>query len=146
MKTITFTASQDTVDDDGESVKLAFDTPPTRVRVGTTATTTVSIDDDDGAGVSVSKAALTIGEGRSGTYTIVLDSQPTANVAVAINDPPGNTDVTADPAEPDVLLERLELGEDGDGGSRAGRRRGRRDGHRDPHRDLHRHQLQQRHG
>ncbi len=98
LKSFTFTATQDTVDDDGESVKLAFDTPPTRVSVGTTATTTVSIDDDDGAGVSVSRAALPIGEGRSGTYTIVLDSQPTANVTVTINDPPGNTDVTAEPA------------------------------------------------
>ena len=97
-KSLTFTASQDTVDDDGESVKLAFDTPPTRVSVGTTATTTVSIDDDDGAGVSVSEAALTIGEGSSGTYTIVLDSQPTADVTVTINDPSGNTDVTAEPA------------------------------------------------
>ena len=98
-KTITFTATDDTVDDDDESVLLAFGTAlPTGVSAGTTATTTVSIDDDDGAGVSVSKAALTIGEGRSGTYTIVLDSQPTANVTVTINDPPGNTDVTADPA------------------------------------------------
>ena len=97
-KSFTFTATQDNVDDDGESVKLAFDTPPTRVSVGTTATTTVSIDDDDGAGMTVSEAALTIGEGSSGTYTIVLDSQPTANVTVTINDPPGNTDVTAEPA------------------------------------------------
>ena len=61
---------------------------------GTTAETTVSIDD---AGVSVSAAALTIGEGSSGTYTIVLRSQPTADVTVTINDP-ANTDVTADPA------------------------------------------------
>ena len=97
-KTITFSATQDTMDDDGESVLLAFGTLPGGVSAGTTATTTVSIDDDDGAGVSVSAAALTIGEGSSGTYTIVLDSQPTADVVVTINDPSGNTDVTADPA------------------------------------------------
>ena len=96
-KSFTFTATQDTMDDDGEGVKVAFGTPlPTGVSVG--APTTVSIDDDDGAGVSVSKAALTIDEGSSGTYTIVLDSQPTADVVVTINDPTGNTDVTADPA------------------------------------------------
>ena len=98
-QTIAFMATQDSMDDDGESVLLAFGTsPPSRVRAGTTATTTVSIDDDDGAGVSVSRAALTIDEGNSGTYTIVLDSQPTADVVVTINDPSGNTDVTADPA------------------------------------------------
>ena len=97
-KTIAFTAAQDDVDDDGESVLLAFGAPlPGGVSLGTTVTTTVSITDDDGAGVSVSESSLTIAEGSSGTYTIVLDSQPTADVAVAINDP-SNTDVTAEPA------------------------------------------------
>ena len=97
-KPITFSATQDTMDDDGESVLLGFGTLPIGVSAGTTATTTVRIDDDDGAGVSVSEAALTIGEGSSGTYTIVLDSEPTADVTVTINDPSANTDVTADPA------------------------------------------------
>ena len=97
-QTITFTAAQDDVDDDGESVLLGFGAPlPGGVSLGTTVTTTVSITDDDGAGVSVSESSLTIAEGSSGTYTIVLDSQPTAEVTVTINDP-SNTDVTAEPA------------------------------------------------
>ena len=97
-QTITFEAIQDEVDDDGESVLLGFGAPlPGGVSLGTTGTTTVSITDDDVAGVSVSESSLTIAEGSSGTYTIVLDSQPTAGVAVAINDP-SNTDVTAEPA------------------------------------------------
>ena len=97
-QTITFTATQDAEDDDGESVLLGFGAPlPGGVSPGTTVTATVSITDDDGAGVSVSESSLTIGEGSSGTYTIVLDSQPTASVAVAINDP-SNTDVTTEPA------------------------------------------------
>ena len=97
-QTITFTAAQDDVDDGGKSVLLGFGTTlPGGVSLGTTVTTTVSITDDDGAGVSVSKASLTIAEGSSGTYTIVLDSQPTADVTVTINDP-SNTDVTAEPA------------------------------------------------
>ena len=96
-KTITFTATQDAEDDDGESVLLAFGILPDGVNPGTRNETTVSITDDDDAGVSVSEASLTIAEGSSGTYTIVLDSQPTASVAVAINDP-SNTDVTAEPA------------------------------------------------
>ena len=77
-QTITFTAIQDEVDDDGESVRLSFGTLPPAVSLGTTTQATVSITDDDGAGVSVSESSLTIAEGSSGTYTIVLDSQPTA--------------------------------------------------------------------
>ena len=95
-QTITFNATQDDINDDGESVVLAFGTLPSGVSAGTQAT--VSINDDDGAGVSVSEASLSIAEGSSGTYTIVLDSQPTADVTVTINDPSGNTDVTAEPA------------------------------------------------
>ena len=95
-KSFTFTATNDMIDDDGESVRLGFGTLPPRVTAGATAT--VSIDDDDGAGVTVSVAGLTIDEGGSGTYTIKLDSQPTANVTVTINDPSVNTDVTAEPA------------------------------------------------
>ena len=96
-QTITFTATQDDVDDGGKSVLLAFGTLPPAVSLGTTTQATVSITDDDGAGVSVSESSLTIAEGSSGTYTIVLDSQPTADVTVTINDP-SNTDVTAEPA------------------------------------------------
>ena len=96
-KTFTFTAAQDEVDDDGERVLLGFGTLPPAVSLGTTTQATVSITDDDGAGVSVSESSLTIAEGSSGTYTIVLDSQPTADVTVTINDP-SNTDVTAEPA------------------------------------------------
>ena len=94
---LTFEATQDQLDDDGESVLLAFGTPlPEGVSAGTTSATTVTITDDDTAGVSVSDASLTIVEGSSGTYTIVLDSEPTATVTVTINDPTDNTDVTAD--------------------------------------------------
>ena len=97
-KTFTFSATQDNVNDDGERVKLAFGTLPSGVSAGTTEEATVSIDDDDGGGVSVSEPLVSIAEGGSGTYTIVLDSQPTADVTVTVNDPADNTDVTADPA------------------------------------------------
>ena len=97
-QTITFTATQDDVDDGGKSVLLAFGTTAAgRGEPGHDDQATVSITDDDGAGVSVSESSLTIAEGSSGTYTIVLDSQPTADVTVTINDP-SNTDVTAEPA------------------------------------------------
>ena len=46
-KTFTFTAIEDTIDDDGESVKLGFGNLPEGVSAGPTAETTVSITDDD---------------------------------------------------------------------------------------------------
>ena len=59
---------------------------------------TVTITDDDTAGVSVSKSAITITEENTtgDTYTVVLDSQPTANVTITIG---GQTaaDITATP-------------------------------------------------
>ena len=54
-KTLSFSATQDSVDDDGESVKLGFGSSlPTGVSVGSTDETTVSITDDDVPSVSVS--------------------------------------------------------------------------------------------
>ena len=52
-QTITFEAIQDEVDDDGESVLLAFGILPGGVSLGTTVTTTVSITDDDVPPVTV---------------------------------------------------------------------------------------------
>ena len=95
---VTFSATADDVDDDGESVKLSFQNLPTGVSAGSPNESTVSITDDDTAGVTVSDTSLDIDEGDSDTYTVVLDSQPTHNVTITVNDP-SNTDVTADPAD-----------------------------------------------
>ena len=81
----------DDIDDDGESVALAFETLPAGVTAGTTAT--VSIDDDDMAGVTVSATSLSIDEGASATYTVALDTEPTEDVTVAIAGH-GDTDIT----------------------------------------------------
>ena len=45
---------------------------------------TAAIEDDDHSGVSVSPQALTLEEGGSGSYTIALGSQPTAEVTIAV--------------------------------------------------------------
>ena len=54
--------------------------------LGTTRVHTLTIDDNDAAatpGVTVSTASLDLNEGgASGSYTVVLDSKPTANVTV----------------------------------------------------------------
>ena len=90
-KSFTFSATGDDIDDDGESVALAFETLPAGVTAGTTAT--VSIDDDDMAGVTVSATSLSIDEGGSATYTVALDTEPTEDVTVAIAGH-GDTDIT----------------------------------------------------
>ena len=66
-ETISFTATQDTLDDDDESVKLTFgNTLPTGVSASGITEATVSITDDDVPSVTVSfeKGAYTVAEGR----------------------------------------------------------------------------------
>ena len=133
-KTFTFSATEDSIDDNGESVKVGIGTPlPSIIKKGTTSETTVSITDDDTAGVTVTPVSLTVAEGGTATYTVVLDSQPTGDVTVAVNDPTDNTDVTADPASLTFTTTGWNVRPDRDGHRRPGRGRGRRDRHHHPH-------------
>ena len=96
-KSFTFTATQDSVDDDGESVKLTFDSPlPAGVSRGSVPETTVSITDDDEADLVLSKASLGPSEGGSESYTVALATQPSAQVTVTITGH-ADTDLTPDP-------------------------------------------------
>ena len=67
-KTVTFSATPDSVDDDDERVRLGFSTLPTRVTAGTPNETTVSITDDDVPAVTVSfgQSGYNRGRGRLG--------------------------------------------------------------------------------
>ena len=95
-KTLTFTAIDDDIDDDGESVTIAIGSPlPEIIALGAITETEVSITDDDEAGVTISETALEIQEGQQATYTVVLDSEPTAHVTVTIGSVAGN--VVIDP-------------------------------------------------
>ena len=89
----TFTAVDDDIDDDGESLEITFGTLPERVSAGTVATTTVSITDDDTAGVTVMPESLTVTEGSTSTYSVVLDSEPIATTTIGISGHSG-TDVS----------------------------------------------------
>ena len=60
------------------------------------ATAAVSISDDDTAGVAVSAGALRVPEGGSGSYTVVLESEPAGEVTVRVTVAAG-TDVTVSP-------------------------------------------------
>ena len=96
-KSFTFTAKDDLIDDDGESVDLAFGTLPGGVTAGGVTGATVTITDDDTAGVSIEPTELTVTEGGSDAYTVVLDTQPTGEVTVTISGHDG-TDVSVAPA------------------------------------------------
>ena len=53
------------------------------------ASHTVRIVDDDTRGVTIEPASPTVIEGGNGSYTVVLDTEPTANVTVTISYPEG---------------------------------------------------------
>ena len=86
-KTFSFTATSDTDDDDGESVKLSFGTLPAGVTEGTTNETTVSITDDDVPSVTVSfeNSAYSVDEGSSETIKVILSAEPERAVAIPIS-------------------------------------------------------------
>ena len=100
----------------------------------------VTVADDDTAGVSVSETTLTVAEGNSSTYTVVLDAQPASDVVITVSS--DNSDVTADTDAATsgnqttltFSLVQLGHGADGDGAGRPGRRRGERRGLHHPRR------------
>ena len=85
-KSFTFTAAQDTVDDDDESVKLGFGTLPLGVSAGSTAETTMFIADDDVPSVAVSfeQGSYTVDEGSTVTVKVKLDADPERTVTIPI--------------------------------------------------------------
>ena len=86
-KTISFTATEDLIDDDDEKVKLAFGTFPPGVSAGSTSTTKVSIvvDDDPHVRVEFGSATYSVAEGSSVTVTVKLDVDPERTVAIPLS-------------------------------------------------------------
>ena len=85
-KSITFTATDDSVDDDGESVLLGFGTLPTRVSAGSPATATVNITDNDVRAVMVryEQGSYTVGEGSSVVIKVILSADPERTVTISV--------------------------------------------------------------
>ena len=96
-QTVTVTTTDDRINDDGESLRLTFGTLPGRVTSTSPSAATVSINDDDVAGVTLSETSLGIAEGGSGSYTVVLTSEPTADVTIESRAPAGS-DLTVNPS------------------------------------------------
>ena len=87
-KTFTFTATDDSADDDGESVKFTFGTLPTGVSEDASNNeATVAITDDDApASVTVDFAqdSYTVAEGSSVAVTVTLDDDPERQVVIPL--------------------------------------------------------------
>ena len=96
-QTVTVTAGQD---DDAANDTAALTHNPGGANYGSVsnAILMVTVTDDETAGVTVTPTSLMVDEGGTNTYTVVLDTRPTAAVTVTINDPTDNTDVSANPA------------------------------------------------
>ena len=87
QKSFTFTATQDTMDDDDESVKLAFSTNlPSRVSTGTPHQTTVRITDDDDPQVTVmfAQTSYLVAEGETVTVRVALSADPERTVTIPL--------------------------------------------------------------
>ena len=98
--TLSVATASDSVDEANSVVTatISADTgSPVSYSVGTPSSAMVTVQDNDIRDVTVSTAALTVNEGTMGTYTVVLDSQPTANVTVTPSRT-GSSDVTFSPA------------------------------------------------
>ena len=80
--TVTITAvDNNTVAASAKSVRVSA-TAANVQRITAPSNKILTITDDDTRGVTVSATALEIEEGRTGTYTVVLDSEPTGAVTV----------------------------------------------------------------
>ena len=75
--TKTYRILGDTRDESDETIKLVG-----YANGWVSGRVTITITDDDGAGVTISKETLTVDAGDSATYTVVLDSDPGAQVVV----------------------------------------------------------------
>ncbi len=109
--TLTFTAADDMIAEDAETLTLELGTLPAGVTAGTAASVAVTITDNDTAGVTVveSGGSTTVSEDPSvtDTYTVRLNSQPLTNVVVRATAPAG---VQVDgPAAGRTWLSQLDL-------------------------------------
>ena len=92
-QTIGFTPTQDGIDEDDETVTVGGTTTSGL----TVEAATLTILDDDTREVRVSAESLTVDEGSSRTYTVMLGSEPSGDVTVTPS-VTGDADVTLTPS------------------------------------------------
>ena len=97
-QTVSFSATEDIIDDDDESIRLAFGTLPPGVTGSGATTTTVSINDNDDPEVTVQFGSATYGfaEGGGVTVTVKLDPDPERTVTIPLSTTYGGGATSAD--------------------------------------------------
>ena len=102
-QTVTVTAAEDNTDDANGTATFTHTASSTDTDYGSSLTiasvTATEADNDTLAGVTVSKTSVSVTEGSTATYTVVLDTAPTANVTIAVaKQSGGDADLTVSPA------------------------------------------------
>ena len=98
-KTINVTATDDDVDDDGESLTLGFDTLPDGYGPGKTPATSVNIRDNDDPVVTVSYGQPAYESREGGPAAVIrvrLNANPERQVTIPLTATPGNGATDAD--------------------------------------------------
>ena len=91
--TVTLTAVDNDIDGPDKTVTIRA-AVTSDAEVSDPASLRLLIEDEDTRGVTVSASRLDIDEGETGTFTVVLDSQPTGVVRVRPLRESGDTDIT----------------------------------------------------
>ena len=106
--TFDITLVDDSLGETDETIIIIWDKLSNSDATPTRFTFTGTITDNDTAGVTLSKTSLTVTEEDTtgDSYSVVLNSQPTANVVVTVAGHSG-TDVTPDADHPDVHADEL---------------------------------------
>ncbi len=101
-KTFDVTAVDDFVDEDDETVTLTLSNPVQATLAGANNPAVLTITDDDTAGVSIAESGGStdvVEGGATDTYTILLESSPTADVTITVT-PDAQTDLGAGAGAP----------------------------------------------
>ena len=85
-ESFTITITDDEIDDDDESVRIAFGSLPHRVLRGSPGETTINIEDDDNPIVSVrfASASYTVAEGGERRIQVRLSAAPERRISIPI--------------------------------------------------------------
>ena len=95
-RTVTVSSEEDSIDEEDQTASVTHLVSGGDYGAVVAAGVAVTVTDDDTRGLTLSAPSLTVDEGGRGTYTVKLDSQPTAEVTVSISS--DIADVTVNPA------------------------------------------------
>ena len=93
--TVTATEDSNARDEPAATINHTIASDDTKYRAVSVSSVAVTVRDNDSAGATISEATLTIEEGDSGTYTVVLGTEPAGDVTVTVGGVT-DTDVTLD--------------------------------------------------